>query len=202
MWGGYGSKCPSGLYLYTGGWVSSLLHPSLPLTMSVAFLHFVSQPEDSLTSHLSGKVPVEGRWGPALVMDDMKHLKKKVQSVKWWMLSGPHVGRGLLIHPSVLGSWPAACDPGRSYGSQRLLFPPQSTGWRWNPLCNGSYSFHFCTEMKLYISSLPVKRIASSKVKGFVSNPPENQSSLYCGLHLLCQMPHISLSITYHLFLS
>lgn len=44
--------------------------------MSVALLHFLGQPEDSLTSHLGGKVPVEGCWGAALVMDDIKCLKK------------------------------------------------------------------------------------------------------------------------------
>lgn len=58
-----------------GAQVSSLLYPSLPLTVSVALLHFLGQPEDSLASHLGGKVPVEGCRGAALVMDDMKHLK-------------------------------------------------------------------------------------------------------------------------------
>lgn len=46
---------------------------SIKLTVSVAVLQFVGQPQDRLGAHLSAKVPVKGSGSATLSMSDQKH---------------------------------------------------------------------------------------------------------------------------------
>lgn len=104
--------------------------------MSIALLELLSQPQNRLGSHLCAKVSIEGGRSATLQSGKDRQGVSLITSRSYRFSSGFLAGGW----PLRSMSWPAACVRERSYGSQRRLCPPLSTGWRWSQWCSWHYS--------------------------------------------------------------